>query len=178
MKKWMYLIFPSLLLAVFLSFYFMDAKRVAERDRLHAIEVQRRDAEEAQRQKTLKEKAEADAKQRADERAAELAKKEADKLARWNKAGKDIQDATDKSNAESNRHSIHIAALEKELESLRALREKTNQEYLDLLKKVELAKIDRRSAELEIQRMTEMVVRRAADSSMTKSPVVAAPPAS
>jgi hypothetical protein len=175
MKKWMYLIFPSLLLAVFLTFYFMDAKRVAERDRVHALEVQRRDAEEAQKQKDLKERAEADAKKRADERAAELAKKEADKLARWTKAGKDIQDANDKSNAESNRHSIKIAELEKQLDSLRTLREKTNQEYLELLKKVELAKIDRRSAELEIQRTTEMIARRAAESSMAKS--VPPPPA-
>jgi hypothetical protein len=174
MKKWMYLIFPSLLLVVFLSFYFMDAKRVAERDRVHALEVQRRDAEEAQKQKDLKERAEADAKKRADERAADLAKKEADKLARWNKAGKDIQDAMDKSTGESNLHSIKIAALEKELESLRTLREKTNQEYLDLLKKVELAKIDRRSAELEIQRMTEMIARRASESSMAK-PVLPPP---
>lgn len=178
MKKWMYLIFPSALLAVFLTFYFMDAKRVAERDRLHAEEVQRRDAETARKQAELKEKAEADAKKRADERAAELAKKEADKLARWNKAGKDIQDAMDKSNAESNKHSIKIAALEKELEDLRALREKTNQEYLDLLKKVELAKIDRRSAELEIQRTVEMIARRASESSMAKSPPPPPPPAS
>jgi hypothetical protein len=178
MKKWMYLIFPSLLLAVFLTFYFMDAKRVAERDRVHALEVQRRDAEEAQKQKDLKERAEADAKKRADERAAELAKKEADKLARWNKAGKDIQDASDKSFAESKQHSIKIAELEKQLDSLRSLREKTNQEYLDLLKKVELAKIDRRSAELEIQRTTEMIARRAAESSMAKSPPPPPPPAS
>src|SRR5205823_3306931 len=141
MKKWMYLIFPSLLLAVFLTFYFMDAKRVAERDRLHALEVQRRTTEEAKKQADLKEKAEADAKKRADERAADIAKKEADKLARWNKAGKDIQDAFDKSTAVSNQNSIKIAAMEKELESLRNLREKTNQEYLELLKKVELAKI-------------------------------------
>lgn len=178
MKKWMYLIFPSLLLAVFLTFYFMDAKRVAERDRLHAEEVVRRNAEEAQKQADLKQRAEADAKKRADERAAAEAKKEADKVARWNKAGKDIQDAMDKSVAQSNLHSIKIAALEAELDSLRTLREKTNAEYMDLLKKVELAKIERRSAELEIQRTTEMIARRAADSSMTKPVLPPAPPAS
>jgi len=178
MKKWMYLIFPGVLLGVFLAFYFMDAKRVAERDRLHAVEVQRRNAEEAQKTAELKEKAEADAKKHADERAAELAKKEADKLARWNKAGKDIQDATDKSNTESNRHSIKIAGLEKDLENLRALREKTNREYLELLKKVELAKIDRRSAELDIQRTTEMIARRAAESSLIKPVPAPAAPAS
>jgi len=42
---------------------------------------------------------------------------------------------------------------------------------------VELARIARRNAELEIQRMTEMVSRRAADSSLTRPPVIPAPPA-
>ena len=46
----------------------------------------------------------------------------------------------------------------------------------DLAKQVELSRIARRNAELEIQRMTDMIVKRAGDSSLTRPPIIQMPP--
>jgi hypothetical protein len=48
----------------------------------------------------------------------------------------------------------------------------------DLADRVERGKVDRRTAELEIQRATEIVTRKAAQSSLTRLPVVVVPPSS
>ena len=45
-------------------------------------------------------------------------------------------------------------------------------------KQVEQARINKRNAEMEIQRMTDMIAKRAADSSLTRMPPVAAKPSS
>ena len=70
-----------------------------------------------------------------------------------------------------------IADLEKELAGLRTQKETVNRENLELLKKVELARIAKRNAELNIQRMTEMISRRAAASALTAPPPAPVAPA-
>ena len=92
--------------------------------------------------------------------------------------GKEIQDATDKYNAEADRNAKKSAELEIKLSALRAEKEKLNREAFELAKQVEQGKISRRTAELEIQRATEIVARKAAQSSLTRLPVVVAPPSS
>lgn len=170
MKKWMYLIFPGAMLGLFLVFYAMDSKRMAERDHLRAVETARLLKEQANKQAGLKQKAEEDARRRSAERAAAEAKKEADKLARWNAESQMIKETTDKANGVAESHSKKIAALGLELASLRANREATNRDYVEQLKNTERAKIDQRSAELEIQRTVEMIAKRAAESSLTVPP--------
>ena len=60
------------------------------------------------------------------------------------------------------------------LDVIRNQRESTSREVFDAAAKVELAKIDRRNAELEIQRMYEMVAQKVTDTSLAKPPL---PPA-
>jgi hypothetical protein len=45
-----------------------------------------------------------------------------------------------------------------------------NREVLEMAKRVELTKIDRRNAELEIQRMYDIVAQKVAASSLTQAP--------
>ena len=175
MKKWMYVIFPSVMLGVFLFFYFAEAKQAEIKEKQRAAELAKQKAEDAEKKRVAEEKARLDSAKRQAERAAEDAKREADKLAKWLAEGKRIQDDTDKSIADADRYSKQVSELEIQLDTARKAKDKASRESFDLLKLVERSKVERRNAEVEIQRLTEMVARRASDSSMTKAPVVPAP---
>ena len=92
-------------------------------------------------------------------------------------ADKKVKDQTAEYTAKGAAAQKQVDALEAELAKLRKDKDATSRESFELAKKVELARVARRNAELEIQRMTEMVSRRAADSSLTRPPVIPAPPA-
>jgi len=175
MKKWLYLISVGSMLAVFLFFYLTHLKEAEIRDPLRAEETAQQLKIEADRKADIEAKARADAEKRAADRAAEEKKKEADKLAKWEAEGQKIRDDTDGYNAKADEYSKQISNLEVELNALRTNKEKLNREAFEILKDVESAKIEKRTAELEIQRMTDMIAKRAADSSLTRPPVVVEP---
>ena len=168
MKKWMYVIFPTVMLGVFLFFYFAEAKQAEIKEKQRSAELAKQKADEAEKKRIAEEKARVDSARRQAERAAEDAKREADKLAKWQAEGKRIQDDTDKSVADADRYAKQVAELEIQLDSARKAKDKASREAFDLLKTVERSKVDRRNAEVEIQRLTEMVARRASDSSLTR----------
>lgn len=174
MKKWMYIIFPGIGLGLFLILYFSEVKKMEEKERAHAEQVAKDKKAEDDRKAKLQQEANESAAKKAQERADELAKKEADKAAKWKAEGDKIQEETNKANAEAAASTKKITELESQLTALHNQRDQANREYLDLIKSVELTKVDRRNAELEIQRMTAMIANKAADSSMAKPP---APPA-
>lgn len=175
MKKWMYVISVSVMTAIFLALYFSESHKIELREKQahdKAAEAKRiDDAKKAE----IEAKARADAEKRAADRAAEEAKKEAERLARWEEEGRKIQETTDKYNAEANTSSKRAAELEVQLSALRATKEKLNREAFELAKQVELGKVERRTAELEIQRTVQIVTNKAMESSMTRAPVVPAP---
>lgn len=175
MKKWMYVISVGSMLAVFCFFYFSFLKEMEIRDQRLAAETARKLKEDEDRKAALEAKAREDANGKAAQRAADEAKKEAEKIAKWENAGKEIKDATDKYNAEADRLSKEAAKLEIQLDGLRKDREKANRETFELAKRVERTKIEKRNAELEIQRLTEMISKRAEASSMARPPVIPAP---
>lgn len=168
MKKWMYVIFPTVMLGVFLFFYFAEAKQAEIKEKQRSAELAKQKADDAEKKRIAEEKARVDSAKRQAERAAEDAKREADKLAKWQADGKRIQDDTDKSVADADRYAKQVAELEIQLDSARKAKDKASREAFDLLKTVERSKVDRRNAEVEIQRLTEMVARRASDSSLTR----------
>lgn len=116
-----------------------------------------------------------DSAKRAAERAAEDAKREADKIAKREAESKRIQDETDKYLADAAALSKKIADLEVQVEAARKSKDQASREAFDLLKQVERAKVERRNAEIEIARLTEMLARRASDSSMTRMPTPPSP---
>ena len=173
MKKWMYLIFPGVMLAGFLVIYFSHKTKAEEKERQHIADVAKKKAEDDDKKKAAEAKAREDAKKRQEERDAEEKKKEDEKAARQAADDKKVRDQTAEYTAKADVAGKKVTALEAELDRLRKEKDKTNRETFDLAKQVELARIARRNAELEIQRMTEMVVRRASESAMTRLP---APP--
>jgi septal ring factor EnvC (AmiA/AmiB activator) len=81
-----------------------------------------------------------------------------------------VLDETTKYENEAEKLSKEIAGLELAIANLRTQREDMNREVLESSKKVELAKIDRRNAELEIQRMYDIVAQKVAASFLTQAP--------
>jgi membrane protein involved in colicin uptake len=166
----MYVFGPGLMLAVFLFFYFAskaetDARLRAEK--IHKEEV----AREAEAKKQAAEaKARADAEARNAERAAEETKAAKDKQDKYDNEMRRIKDDTDKANANAEAYAKQVSELTIELDSLRKQRDTITREGFDLAKRVELAEVTRRNAELEIQRMVEMISNRADQSTLTKMP--------
>jgi hypothetical protein len=173
MKKF-YLLVPLVLTALFVVYYLNFTRTYAETEAERAAEKQRISDEELSRKQEAERVAKADADRRSAERAAEEARKESEKRKKWEDAGREIADTAAKYNADADKYAKESAQLEMRLLELRGQKEKAAREAFDLAKRVELARIAKRNAELEIQRMTEMVARRAAESAMAQ--VVAAPP--
>ncbi|KXU37935.1 hypothetical protein AXK12_00805 [Cephaloticoccus capnophilus] len=170
MKKWLYLIVPTVMLVVFTFFYLSQSKELEQQEIARKERVERERKEEEAKRAVIEEKARQDAAARAAEREAEAAQKEADRIAKWEAEGRDIQDATDAFNAEADRISKDISAKEIQLDTLRKQKEQLNTDVLNAAKRVELAQIAKRNAELEIQRKAELMLRRVESSAVAQMP--------
>lgn len=178
MKKWLYVISVGSMLAVFLFFYFSHVKEAEIREKLRAEQVAQTAKVEADRKAAIEAKAREDAEKRAADRIAAETKKEADRLAKSQAEMRKLRDETNELNAKADTYAKQASNLEIELGTLRTDKEKLNREAFDLAKQVEQARIAKRNAEMEIQRMTDMIAKRAADSTLTHAPVAAARPSS
>lgn len=170
MKKWLYLILPAVMTVVFGVFYVNHEKDVLSRESTRSKQI----ADKKAADKAVKDAAEAKAKESAKvtqaEREAADAKREADRKAKQDAVDKEIKDSTDASLAEADTSSKRAVILEAELERLQKERDRLGREAFDLAKQVELAMVAKRNAELEEQRLTEMIARRASDAAMAKIP--------
>lgn len=166
-----YLIVPIVLLAVFAVLYNGALKEMKVKADQQQRAADDRTAAEKKHKDEIDARAQADAKKHQDEReAADLAKEEK-KTKEYNDALKALKDEAGKYNAEADKLSKEAADLELQISQSRTDKEKLNTETFDLAKEIELTKINRRNAELEIQRMIEMV-----GNKLTASSIVLPPP--
>jgi chromosome segregation ATPase len=167
MKKF-YFIFPICLLVTFVSLYsrFSAASDAAENEKAQRIAATKMAEEKAKAE--AEERSRQDSQKRAAERLAEERTKEAEKTAKWEAESKRIAAETEKYNGQVASYTSEIAAMDKQLEELRARKEKRTRELLDDEMQVELAAVGKHNAEMEIQRMTEMIMRRVSTSSLVK----------
>jgi len=167
MKKF-YFIFPVCLLITFVSLYsrFSAASDIADAEKAQRIAATKMAEERAKAE--AEERSRQDSQKRAAERIAEERSKEAEKAAKWDAESKRIAAETDKYNSQVASYTSEIASMEKQLEDLRAKKETRTHELLDDEMQVELAAVGKHNAEMEIQRMTEMVMRRVSKSSLVK----------
>ena len=118
MKKWMYVIFPGLALAIFLALYF-PAKEAAEQHvRDEAAQVARQKAADEAHRKDLEDKARADSERRAAENAQQLAAQAAVREAKRLADMKLIQADTDAANQEIDRSTKEADELQAKLKKL------------------------------------------------------------
>jgi hypothetical protein len=174
MKKWAYFIVPIIATCGFLFIYFSHVEQSKLREAAHKAELARVAADEAAKKKVLEDRARIEAEEKAKVRAEAEAAKEAAKTAAWNEQGKKIQDEMEEAIRSSSESTAKIVAMEKEIASLRTKRESLNHEFVETARACELAKIARRNAELELDRLTTFIVKKAQASALpVPGPVVA-----
>lgn len=165
-----YLIVPGTLFAVFFFFYSSALKEMDIKEASRVAEVARVKAAEDLRKTEIEKQATADAEKRQRERdeadRAKEEKKRHDYMEVINILTRDVNSNV----AATDKYAKEAAELELQINSTRNRKEKLNTETFELAKQVEKAKIDRRNAELEIQRMVEMVAKRVGDSSLANIP--------
>ena len=177
MKKWMYLIAPAIMLAGFMVVYFSYVEKAHAKEAAQKAKIEQDKKAAEEKKRVAENKAREDAKKRQDERDAEEKKKEKEKADKQAADDKKVADATREFQSKADAGSKEATQLEAELDRMRKEKDRLSRETFDIAKQVELARIARRNAELEIQRMTEMISRRASDSMMTRPPAVPAAPA-
>jgi len=171
-----YVFFPAVLLVAFAIYYTQVAKpEMAEQEAAAKQKIVDQEVADTARRADIEKKAQADA------QVQQHAREERDRLklekARHDREEQDrqIADETAKFENESASLKKQISDMEKDIFNLRAKREDTSRAVFEAAAKVELAKIDRQNAELEIQRMYGMVAQRVNDSFLTKLPPPAPP---
>jgi chromosome segregation ATPase len=168
MKKWMLFIFPAAMFAIFLALYVAETHKWAEKDAAHKAEEAKVKQEKDAKEAVMRARAAEEAKKKADDRAEVARKKEEERLAKWNKEGQDVENETKRAQTAADEATKEINKMDAELTKLREAREKGNREFLDTMKRVQTAQIERRTSEMEIARLTEIINRRAIDDSQKK----------
>jgi hypothetical protein len=177
MKKWLFVISPGCMLAVFLVFYFANRKEEDAREQAHQEQLAKQKADSDEKKRIAEAKAHEDAERRNQERIAEEARVAKEKQDKYDTEMARIKADTDASNAKAERYSKQASDLAIELDNLYKEKESLTRENFEFLKKVQLAEVNRQDAEMDIQRMVEMISDRADKSSMTVMPPPPPPPA-
>jgi hypothetical protein len=175
MKKWMYVIFPGIMLGLFLVVYTSHVKEAEEREKARIAKVEADRKEEEAKKKEAEKIAAEDAKKRQIEREAEEQKKEDERRRKQAAADKEVRDKTDEYRAKADTAQKDVNKLEIELDRLHKQKEQLSRDDFDLAKQVELARVAKRNAELQEQHLMQMIANKADASAMAQMPI--APPA-
>ena len=159
-----YIIVPCVLMAVFLVFELDFAKKRKEREAFVAAQLAAEKVEqEALRQQRQREAAE-DTTRRNEERARREREREEAKR-------RDFEAMVAKAAADATAHAAiaeklerDVAIAERELSDLRTGRDQMERDTFELAQRVERQRIERRSAEIDLQRTTQMVLARLLES--------------
>lgn len=166
MKKWIFVIAPACMLGLFLIFYWQETNRLDELQRQRAQAEARQKAEDDEKKRILQDNARKDSERRAAEQAAEAAKVEANRVAQrkaeLQKIINDTKAATDETADYTNR----AKALQDKLDALQKQKEQDTRDDFDLIMEVEKARVDQETADLENQRMIELIANKASASEM------------
>lgn len=167
-----YIIIPLVLLGIFYFFYqdFSKQNEIAIAEKEARIEAEA--AAEAASKAEAERKSKEDAARRTAEREADEAAKIAKRRAAWEADGAKVAADTADAKAKSDAHQQTINELELKLANLRNQRSEINGEVFAMMKEVEAARIAKRNAEREVQRMAAMVTQKAETSVLVKKPIL------
>ncbi len=172
MKKTLltYLVIPGILLGIFIFFYLGAVEEMKQKEHARKEAKAKADAEEAERKAIIEKKATEDAEKRQRDREAEEAAKAAKKEAEYQAVMTQLRNEANDYNAQADKLAKEVADFEIAISQARTNKEKLNRETFDLAKEVELTKVNRRNAEIEIQRMVEIAGTKVAGSSVAIAP--------
>jgi chromosome segregation ATPase len=158
----LYLAIPTALLLLFGGVYYQHAETAASAAQAATAAANLARQKEADAKQELERKAQADAAQRL---AAELTaeqKQQEDKRAKWDAESVRLAADIAAINSKSAELAAEVTRSEAQLADLHATKDGLGRESFDLEKSVELARIAKRNAEFELQRLTAMLARQAA----------------
>jgi hypothetical protein len=161
----LYLIIPLVLTLAFSGIYVKHQGEAADRARQALAAKTKAEADAAAQKAEAERQAKADADKREATRIAEEKKKEDDKRAKWDADTQRIAADTTTYTQTAAEHAATVKKLEAELTALRAAKDAATQANFDQAREVEQARIERRTAELETQRLVEMLARKNTTSS-------------
>lgn len=171
-----YIIVPLIAMGIFGFFYHdFSQKDAIKKAAEHAEEVAAKELKADQKAEAER-LSKAEAAKRTAEREADVAKKLADREAKWKASGDEIAQYDAEAKATADTHQAKINELELKIDALRKDREILKQETYDGLQAVEAARIAKRNAELQVQRMAQMVTQKAETSVLVKKPILPPPP--
>jgi hypothetical protein len=157
----LYIIVPLVLTLAFGGVYFSHSKDAAAKAETARLEAEQAAAVAAKAKAEAEAQARKDADERTAQRLAEEKKKEEEKAAKWAAQSQTIADDTATYLAQAEKNAAEIQALEAKLAALRAEKDKAVQAGFDFDLEIEKARVAKRTAELEIQRLVEMTARKA-----------------
>jgi len=170
MKKWLFVISPACMLGVFLIFYYSNRAESEAREQAHQVELAKQKADADEKKKVAEAKAKEDAERRNQERLADEARIAKEKQDKYEADMARIKAATDKSNAAAEKYAKEVSDLSIQLDDLHKKKDSLTRANFELLKKVQLGEVTRHDADMDIQRMVEMISERADQSAMAQMP--------
>lgn len=156
----LYLIVPIVLTLAFSAIYTSHSKQAAAKAEIARVAYEQAEADALARKQEAERQAREDADRRTTERLAEERKKEEEKRVRWEAAGREIAADTASYEAQATKSAGEVKALEGKLAELRIQKEAASQAEFDHALEVERERVRKRNAELEIQRLVEIVARK------------------
>lgn len=159
MKK-LYVVVPVILTLAFGGLYYAHSIEAEKKAVALRLAAEKADAETAAKKAEAERQAREDADRRTAERLAEEKRKEEEKAAKWEAAGKQIAGETTTYQEQAAKTAAEIKTLEAKLIAVRQEKEAASRAVFERARDVEAARIKKRNAELEIQRLVEMVARK------------------
>lgn len=172
----MFVIFPGIGLAVFVIFYISFSNQEAAAALRHQQEVARQNAIAEHKKEEAEAKARADALQREKEQKEQEAAAEAAREKKFEDELHKVQSDIATYSAEADAYARKASELQIELDALHREKDKASRRDFELLKEVEQAQVQQTDAQLQIQRMVDMIARRADQSTLMQGQ--ATPPSS
>lgn len=168
----LYITVPVILTLLFGGVYYQHTVQAAKDAAAAEVIAQQTAQAEAAKKAEAERQAREDADKRSAERIAEEKRKEEEKAAKWAAQSAEIAAATATYTAQAAKNVADAKQLEAKLAALRVEKDTLGQSAFDYDQQVETARIAKRNAELEIQRLVEMVARKGGT---TLGPVSATP---
>ncbi len=160
MKRIIIFLPTIVLFAVFVFFYKGFAHNLEVTHQAQKQEQQRLADEEAARKAELQRQADIEAERQKAELIAKIEAHKRQKQAEIDERNRKIIQETEQANAQSKKLQAQIIKLQKDILNVRAARDKAQSEASETRLDLEKARIEKRNAEFEIQRYTDMLATR------------------
>ncbi len=173
MKRLIIVIPPVILFAIFVFFYKAHVRELEIKETAQRVADEKAKAEETARKQKLQEEADREAQRLKEERLAEIERRKEEERNKRDERDREIISQTEAANASSKRLQAQIIKLQADIQAVRAARDKAQAEAMETKLDLEKARIDKRNAEFEIQRYTDMLAKRMDQSQALTNEVLA-----